>query len=253
MMVSFTSHSEPKGKLIVIGDSIDWGYVGGSMEPNVKPGEQDNWAYQYAKQLGLNLEMVAFPGATSEQVAKAQVPLVEDLFMAKANDLPWVISIGAGSKDMVELLREKPDKNPCINGVTAQCQHALNTTLASIEHNLDMALASIKKVADPSTTILLRTHPAVQTAPACQDVPIRTSGQLMKIAMHGGKPHNSNSTILGLNDRIRALAKKHQVKLVDLSKDFGPNLSDAQVGRDCVHLSNTGYKVIKTKFKKINR
>lgn len=257
----------PKGKLLVVGDSIDWGFHGGSEQPKIKRGTQVNWAQTIAKTKNLDLKMVSIPGATARDITKHQVPYAVDLLNTRANDISWVVTYSGGGREVLEFIRSKDVANTCMDEskrISKTCLDRMTSVLDSIQVSQDKALSALRQAAGKETPLLVRTYPVLNSAKRCAGVPIDGAQAISSIMFEGSKHHNpskskvtlpAKQTVVGLNERLRKLAKKHNARLVDVASAFEKTQSkmDTMVGQDCVNLTRKGYKAIERVFTKVSR
>jgi lysophospholipase L1-like esterase len=259
------SHADTTGSaLIVVGDSVDWGYDGGSNSPTVAIGTQTGWANDYLNYLkshgiltsDASLIIIAVPGATTLDINQSQLDQAINQIRAYSNK-PLVVTYGGGGNDLINFIFSKEGKATCLTNDNVNCLTRINALLSNANSQINLALKKIRSNLTPGQKLLVRTYQVPQLASQCSNVPFPGALNLALISFEGTGgfgPINPGFTLSGgvlsdgLNDILRKSASKYNAAVVDIFPGFFPPQVDNLIGLDCTHPNTNGYDVVSTIF-----
>lgn len=235
MAIACVDDAEPPIYL-AIGDSLSVGIgASDSMATGFVPLVLDALDAEYT---GIELRNVAVSGETtgSLRVAGQLDAAVALLRTRNANDTSdddvAVITISIGGNDITGVTE------PCLAGVTAECQAAIATALGTFAVNFDAILSELRAAAGPDTHIVAMTYYNAAAHPDCGIFQLATLAE----AVLEGAPELGLEA--GLNDLIRGVAAQHGVAVAETHGLVGVEAMQP----DCRHANDAGYAVIATQF-----
>ena len=172
------------------------------------------------------------PFSLARDVRQTQLPAA---LAAARGRAPVVVSWGGGGNDLIDVVTG-PQVAACRQ--TQSCLGRFNGLLNEVEQTIDLTIRQLRAALGPQAVILMRTQYNALLKTGCAPTP---DAALLATATLEGAP----GTVLdrGLNQRIRALAAKHDAQVVDLFLPFAA-AADTLVAADCTHPSGTGHQAI---------
>jgi lysophospholipase L1-like esterase len=245
---------------VAVGDSIDFG-IGASTPDAAYTSQFRTWLETEYFGSAIDFENLAVPGATSADILDGQV-LDAIIFNAQHLFKEKVITVGSGGNDLLQFM-QGPNFAPCAVGNQAACQTALKVVLDKYATNLDRTLAGLRILADKhSATLLARTQYNGFVQPSCSvngaidangnvflpAAQVRALIPLTFLALEGSvqDPTVTTDPFPGLNDILRAKAKKYRAVVADIALPFIAGIQAGQtlVIRDCVHPNDAGHDLL---------
>lgn len=236
------ANASNKEKFVVLGDSIEAGIIFDTPEIDAIYAENrhtdifHDYLVDYVDEDFRQINL-AVPGATLNDIVKKQL-FKAMLAVLIAKDP--VVFIGGGGNDLRAFLNS-PDSAPCLAGDLPTCLALVDEVLDRAENRIEKILKGIKLVSfNDNPIILIRTQYNPFLKAGCDPLGGQI-GQLGNLALEGtGGP---TDPIVGLNNRIRALAAEYDAVVVETFLPFAFQ-PDVLVSDDCVHPTETGHDVI---------
>jgi lysophospholipase L1-like esterase len=245
---------------VAVGDSIDFG-IGASTPDAAYTSQFHTWLETEYFGGAVDFENLAVPGATSADILSGQV-LDAIIFNAQHLFKEKVITVGSGGNDLLGFI-QSAQFAPCATGNQAQCQANLGVVLNKYATNLEKTMAGLRILADQhSATLVARTQYNGFLQPSCSvngaidangnvflpPALVRSLIPLGFLALEGAvqDPTVTADPFPGLNDIMRAKAKKYKAVVADIALPFVAGFQGGQtlLIRDCIHPNDAGHDLI---------
>jgi lysophospholipase L1-like esterase len=230
---SARAQSAPSPAYVAVGDSIEFGLGDDIADDGM--GYVPLVAAFLSSVLGTPVAVHNFgqPFADTKDILRGQVP---DALEFLNGHSPRIVSWGGGGNDVAEVATG-PQAAACRK--SKSCLGRFNGLLNEIEQTIDRTIARLRGGVGESGRILMRTQYNALARPGCASPDVVALGNVTLEGLPG--------TVLdrGLNDRIRSIAAKYDVQVVDLFLPFALNAATF-ISSDCIHPSGVGYQAIAT-------
>jgi lysophospholipase L1-like esterase len=235
--ISRTVHAQSAATPVyaAVGDSIEVG-VGDDL-PIDGIGYVEPFGAFLSTVLGQQVEVHNFsvPGAETREIVLTQIP---SALAAVLGHDPVVVTWGGGGNDLASVATTA-QANACLR--QQGCLGRFNGLLNDAEAAIEQTIARVRLAVGPNGRILMRTQYNALARSGCAPPAV--------VNLTTGVLEGVPGTVLdqGLNDRIKAVAARHDAQVVDLFVPFAIN-PNAFIAADCIHPSGAGYHIIETLF-----
>lgn len=203
--------------LLVLGDSVAFGT--GASSPDTT-----GYAALVAGRLGLTVDNVAVPGATSTTLVSAQLPTAVQTLRARG-DRVRLVTLTIGGNDAFGTVTQVCTPNPA----AAECISSVRAAIDGFGQRLGTVLAALRGAA-PAVPIAVTAY--YNPLPGCD---LASYAPLAGVVLEGGPQLPT-----GLNDAIRRQAKAHNATVVETAD----TVRQPELAGDCLHPNDAGHAAI---------